>query len=168
MTGWASTEWRKYIIWCVSELDFRHDLLAMDLLIGEEHGHEIAAYTEEDPNVRYGQVTRCWGGGGLTPGYEEEPRVKGSKRMRSQVVALRNVMRAWPGAAGLLPRWVALEKELSLGNAWALTADHVPGDVDWDALEDEVWACYIQVSWDYRRFHPALPFVRPPLPFEED
>ncbi|KZV80254.1 hypothetical protein EXIGLDRAFT_781208 [Exidia glandulosa HHB12029] len=157
--GWASPEWRRFMIWSVTELEFRHELFAFDLAIRDCHSKVIPEYQEENSRQkRYDMVIACWGGGSIVPGTEEnilcstdaEQRLKG-------LVAFRELMAAWPRAEALLPTW----SEISLGT---VTVADI-GEAKLATLEEEVWRAYAQMHYDYRHHVPPMPYRRPALPF---
>lgn len=154
MRNWAPVEWRRFMIWSVAELQFRHELLAFDVLIRQCHGRRIDAYITQNAQTRYGMLTRCWGGGGVVPTHEENPLCSQDKKKRFRaLVAFRDIMRAWPYSERYLP-------------AWKIAEDADQKMPSQELLEQQVWTCYGQVYFDYRHREPPLPFVRPALPFE--
>lgn len=165
-TNWLSPEWRRFIIWVLSELEFRHELLAFDITVRTCHPWLPAGSDQS----RYAAVIRCWGGGGVIPTAKENALCSADDQTRlTALIAFRELMRLWPRTSALLPTWVETEAKQAddddtLEN---LSVDGMPKEV-LEKLEQEVWVCYVQSHFDYRHHYPALPFIRPPQPFDEE
>lgn len=158
---WLSPDWQRFILWSIGELEFRHTLLSFDMVIRFCH----PGFVTDTAQVRYAAVTKCWGGGSAVPTEEENALCAADIPSRfPALVAFRELMRGWPRTAALLPTWVELEH--SHTTLEQLTVDQLPSGVV-EKLEREVWVCYIQIHFDYKHVYPALPFLRPSLPYSD-
>lgn len=160
---WPSPDWLRYMVWQVSDMEFRHELFAFDLAVRQAHP-DIPAY-QDSLLSRWGTVSKVWGGGGVRPKPDGEGNPLCSPDLSTRLRALadfRELMRAWPRSADFLPVW--REAEERLGHA--VTVSVLDEDqVDLPSLERDIWTCYAQVHYDYRHEFPPLPFEQPPLPF---
>ncbi|EJD46649.1 hypothetical protein AURDEDRAFT_164472 [Auricularia subglabra TFB-10046 SS5] len=65
--GWPSVAWRKYWLWELREIEFRHELLALDLTLRQAHP-ELEQLQRIAPEQRFFDCKSCWGGSDFTPG----------------------------------------------------------------------------------------------------
>lgn len=156
---WLSPAWRRYIIWEVTELEFRNELLILDLLIRECHPSTLALH-DLTPVERFTLVCSCWGGTGLKPGKAENWLCSADLALRLEALAsFHKLMQSWPRTEDALREW----EEFQAPDKWPILLKTMPVDVI-ERLERSVWKCYVQRFIDYRHRYPPLPLVRPAAP----
>lgn len=152
-----SDEWYRFVLWELAELDFRSELLGLDVLIHECHP-ELRANSRYSRANRYHMVTQCWGGGGICPGSQSNLLCASGATRLDGLVAFAELMRAWPRTAQYLTPWEAY----ATSSAWENPPEF--GSVAFRVLEESVWRCYTQTYFDYRHRHAPIPFMRPTSP----
>lgn len=159
--GWPTVPWRKFMLWELREIEFRHELLALDLTLRQAHP-DLAALQDIAPEQRFYDCKACWGGSDLTPGcddWAENALVHADLRVRLR--GLRRFaafMRVWPRADEFLAPW-----ETFLSGDESLDRVDISSDL-FLTLERSAWLCFGQTFYDYRQRFPPVPYVRPPLP----
>lgn len=160
IVDWGAGPWRRWLIWSITELEFRSALWTLDKKIRTTHKDLPRDHGESELD-RFNEVARCWGTGVLAPHEEETWLCSSDAEKRLQgVLSLREVMRLWPRTDELLPSWVQEEAQHSSLYGKTLT------DETFRKLEEEVWVCYMQTYYDYYRHLPPLPFVQPARPYD--
>lgn len=164
-TNWASDEWRRWMMWSVGELEFRHELLSFDLVL-RQCFPDIPQYRDNTPQNRFGEITQCWGGGGIVPTHEENWLCSSdAQKQLDAIIALRELMRAWPRSQDLLPTWSETEGAREGDGSLAGTRVNDLSEINRETLEREAWTCFVQTYFDYRHSFPPLPFSQPACPF---
>ena len=147
MSSWLDDRWLACVTWELTEMEFRHELFALDELLralypASPELHGIPA------RERRSQLFACWGGGGFKPDDDKPSAFSSDVKSPSLLAALHAMlefMSVWPRSA----------EHLSVPKSgWSL--DSI------DGLAVSVWGFYAQTYYDYRRQYPPLPFFRPP------
>lgn len=158
--SWLSLEWKRYVLWDISELEFRYEMLS--LAVKMRGWYPEKADLQQMPDLEYfNLVKECWSEGldALKPRGENWLCSSDPKRRIPALRAFVEVMRYWPRADEMLGPW---EKH------WGETAVPPPLDSNaYEELERSAWYCYLQSYYDHRGRAAPLPYVRPPPPFED-
>ncbi|EJD35964.1 hypothetical protein AURDEDRAFT_174965 [Auricularia subglabra TFB-10046 SS5] len=106
--GWPSVPWRRFWLWELREIEFRHELLSLDLTLRQAHP-DLDKLQAIAPEQRFYSCKLCWGGSDFTPGCDDwaenalshpDPR----KRLRG-LVHFVSFMSVWPRVDELLGPW---------------------------------------------------------------
>ena len=147
--------WKQYLLWELTELEFRDNLITLDLLIRHSHP-KIESLRHIDPSIRLLDIFRCWGGSSFAVKGENALCSDDARKRWAAIRAFYDIVSLWPQSATFLPSWAGWREE---------GKDDVPSDPKLETLESEVWKCYGQVSFDYRHEIPGIPRLRPPVPW---
>ncbi|EJD41020.1 hypothetical protein AURDEDRAFT_169998 [Auricularia subglabra TFB-10046 SS5] len=159
--SWLSLEWKRYLIWDISELEFRYEMLSLAMNMRRWYPNKDDL--QEIPDIEYfNMVKECWSEGleALKP---TDSNWLCSSRPEQRIPAVRTfaqLMKTWPRAPEMLRAW---------DNHWDVNSP-VP-DIDspeYEELECAVWHCYLQSYYDFRGRPAPLPYVCPPRPFPDD
>ncbi|EJD37798.1 hypothetical protein AURDEDRAFT_173187 [Auricularia subglabra TFB-10046 SS5] len=157
--GWPSVAWRKYWLWELREIEFRHELLALDLTLRQAHP-ELEQLQRIAPEQRFFDCKSCWGGSDFTPGCDWTENELGQQDPRRRLRALArfvSFMSVWPRVQEFLGPWETISDPAAL--------DRVDTDSEvFLALERSAWCCFAQTFYDYKHRNPPVPYLRPPLP----
>ncbi|EJD44241.1 hypothetical protein AURDEDRAFT_166631 [Auricularia subglabra TFB-10046 SS5] len=157
--GWPSVAWRKYWLWELREIEFRHELLALDLTLRQTHP-ELEQLQRIAPEQRFFDCKSCWGGSDFTPGcdWAENELCQQDPRRRLRALArFVSFMSVWPRVEEFLGPWETVSDSTVL--------DRVDTDSEvFIALERSVWCCFAQTFYDYKHRNPPVPYLRPTLP----
>ncbi|EJD34558.1 hypothetical protein AURDEDRAFT_176419 [Auricularia subglabra TFB-10046 SS5] len=159
--SWLSLEWKRYLIWDISELEFRYEMLSLAMNMRRWYPNKDDLH--EIPDIEYfNMVKECWSEGleALKP---TDTNWLCSSRPEQRIPAVRSfaqLMRTWPRAPEMLRAW---------DNHWDVNTP-VPDmeSPEYEELERAVWHCYLQSYHDFRGRPAPLPYVRPPRPFAYD
>ncbi|EJD38798.1 hypothetical protein AURDEDRAFT_172117 [Auricularia subglabra TFB-10046 SS5] len=159
--SWLSLAWKRYLIWDISELEFRYEMLSLAMNMRRWYPNKDDLH--EIPDIEYfNMVKECWSEGleALKP---TDTNWLCSSRPEQRIPAVRTfaqLMRTWPRAPEMLRAW---------DNHWDMNSP-VPDmeSPEYEDLERAVWHCYLQSYYDFRGRPAPLPYVRPPRPFADD
>lgn len=157
---WPSKEWRRYILWDLIELEFRHELYLLDVAIRASHP-EYAPLHVDSAEERLRRLCACWGGSSINPSDDDttgNALVDERPNVRWQGLCnFVKLMSSWPRTEEMLRSWDGVD--VLNGAEPAVT------DEQRSMLETAVWTCYAQTFYDYRHRRPPLPALRPEPPF---
>ncbi|EJD39795.1 hypothetical protein AURDEDRAFT_171066 [Auricularia subglabra TFB-10046 SS5] len=68
--GWPSVSWRQFWLWELREIEFRHELITLDLTLTQVHP-DLDALQRIAPEQRFHSCKSCWGGSDLAPGCDD-------------------------------------------------------------------------------------------------
>ncbi|EJD39797.1 hypothetical protein AURDEDRAFT_171068 [Auricularia subglabra TFB-10046 SS5] len=159
--GWPSVSWRQFWLWELREIEFRHELITLDLTLRQVHP-DLDALQRIAPEQRFHSCKSCWGGSDLAPGCDdwgENDLCHADLRKRLRALGrFVSFMRVWPRVDEHLGPWHSF-----LFGSDSLDSVDTSSDF-FRALERSAWLCFGQTFYDYRHRYPPIPFPRPPLP----
>ncbi|EJD34118.1 hypothetical protein AURDEDRAFT_176825 [Auricularia subglabra TFB-10046 SS5] len=65
--GWPSVPWRKFWLWELREIEFRHELISLDLTLRQAHP-DLERLQRIAPELRFYSCKLSWGGHDFAPG----------------------------------------------------------------------------------------------------
>ncbi|EJD32389.1 hypothetical protein AURDEDRAFT_178545 [Auricularia subglabra TFB-10046 SS5] len=68
--GWPSVSWRKFLLWELREIEFRHELISLGLTLRQAHPN-LDQLQRILPELRFHSCKLCWGGSDFAPGCDD-------------------------------------------------------------------------------------------------
>ncbi|EJD54896.1 hypothetical protein AURDEDRAFT_119243 [Auricularia subglabra TFB-10046 SS5] len=146
LTKWLDDGLQALVVWELAELEFRHELFALDELLRALYPDALELHGIP-AQERRSQLSACFGWGDLKPDLERAGTFSASSGTSDTYKALRALfefMTVWPRSEDFLR---------IPSSGWE--EDMV------DALAEAVWRFYVQTYYDYRCQYPPMPREKP-------